>query len=127
MNNLLMGVIVLIGTAGAMTTDLPREMTDILKQTLAATQQVSTAGDMHSMSAMLDAKYIMDRRLPSEDGFDAWLKATFKENDIKDLALDHWGNPYIYRVLKKNRQYRLISTGPDGLEETDDDMIKTGP
>ena len=36
---MLMGVIVLIGTAGVMTTDLPRDMMDILKETLAATQQ----------------------------------------------------------------------------------------
>ena len=77
---------------------------------------MSTAGDMHSMSAMLDAAYIMDRRLPSEQGFESWLSTTFKENDIKDLALDYWGRPYIYRVLKKNRRYRLISTGPDGIE-----------
>lgn len=127
MNNLLMGLVVMIGTAGAMTTDLPQDMMQILKDTLAATQQVTTAGDMHSISVMLDSKYIMDRRLPSEDGFNAWLGQTFKENSVKDLALDHWGHPYIYRVLKKNRRYRLISTGPDGIEGTNDDMIKTGP
>nr|WP_319393851.1 type II secretion system protein GspG [uncultured Desulfobacter sp.] len=127
MNNLLMGLIVMIGTAGVMATDLPKDMSALFKDTLAAAQQVSTAGDLKSISTMLDASYVMDRRLPAEEDFEKWLGMTFKENHIKDLRVDHWGNPLSYTVLKKNRRYQLRSLGPDGIENTDDDMVKTGP
>lgn len=127
MNNIFLGLLVLIGTVAAVTTDLPEEMISIFDESLAATQLVITAGDLHSMSVMLDAKYIMDRRLPSEAEFESWLNTAFKENNVKDLAVDHWGNRYIYTCSKDKRSYRLRSAGPDGIPGSGDDMVKSGP
>jgi len=127
MNNITLGMLLLIGSITAAYSDLPEQVKKIFNDSVTAAQLVSTAGDMHSMSVMLDAKYIMDRRLPLENEFKSWLMATFKENNIKDLSEDHWGNPYVYTVSKRQRQYQLRSIGPDGIEDTSDDMTKTGP
>lgn len=128
MNNFALGmVLALIGGASAIYADVPGQMKKIFDESVMAAQQVCSAGDLHSMSVMLDAKYLMDRRLPPEQEFEAWLKETFKENNVKELALDQWGNPYIYTVSGQGRSYRLRSAGPDGIPETGDDMVKSGP
>jgi general secretion pathway protein G len=66
-------------------------------------------------------------RLPAPDRFEQWLETNFKENDLKDLATDHWGNKLVYTSSKKDKTYSLISMGPDGILDTEDDMIRTGP
>ncbi len=115
------------GSVGAVATDLPQEMIKIFDDSVAATQQVCTAGDLHSMSVMLDAKYVMERRLPASAEFERWLRKTFKENDIKDLACDQWGNRYIYTVSASGKRYQIRSVGPDGEAGTEDDMSISGP
>ena len=96
MNTITMGMLALIGTASAVYTDVPDKMKSICDDSIEAAQQVCTAGDLHSMSVMLDVKYIMNRALPSENEFDDWLEDTFKENNVKSLSTDHWGNKYVY-------------------------------
>lgn len=127
MNNITMGVLMLIGSATAVYTDMPEEIMKIFDDSIEAAMQVCTAGDLHSMSVILDANYIMDRKLPAENEFKSWLNDAFKENNVKDLADDHWGNPYVYKRSQTGRSYMLVSAGTDGLLGTDDDMIKTGP
>ena len=127
MNNVTLGIMVLIASVSVAYSELPDQMKDIFDEGVAKAQFVNTAGDLHTMSVMLDAKYIMDRRLPSKKEFTAWLQETFKENNVKDLAVDHWGNRYIYTVSKKQRSYQLRSLGPDGIADTDDDMVRSGP
>ncbi|AFL72196.1 type II secretion system protein GspG [Thiocystis violascens] len=127
MNHLGLGVTMLIGSVSAISLDVPEQFLTILEETLLAAQQAVTAGDLHSMSVMLDAGYVMDRRLPDEAGFDAWLNRAFKENSIKDLALDHWGHHYIYQLSENKRTYSLRSVGPDGIAGTVDDLTIHGP
>jgi general secretion pathway protein G len=74
---------------------------------------------------MLDAKVLMDRHLVGEEEFAGWLKETFKENNVKDLAEDHWGRRYHYTVT--GRRYELRSFGPDGVAGSEDDMTVSGP
>jgi general secretion pathway protein G len=127
MNNITMGILALMGTASAVYTDVPDSMKSIFDDSIKAAQQVSTAGDLHSMSVMLDAKYVMDRDLPSKKEFAVWMEDTFKENNVKSLSEDHWGNEYLYTVDDRQRNYQLRSAGPDGILNNDDDMVKTGP
>ena len=117
----------MIATVSAAYTDLPKQLEEIFTQTVAESQLVVTAGDMKSLSTMLDATYIMDRYLPSEDEFERWMNQSFKENNVKSLMDDHWGNPYIYKLSAKGRKYKLISTGPDGRPGTIDDLSISGP
>jgi general secretion pathway protein G len=127
MNNITIGMLVVIGSLSAVYADLPEKMKTMFDDSVNAAQQVCTAGDLRSMSVMLDAKYVMDRRLPSEREFDAWLEETFKENNVKDLAEDHWGNRYIYTVSRNRTTYELRSAGPDGVVGNQDDMSISGP
>lgn len=127
MNHLGLGVVVLMGSVSAVSLDVPDHLLTIYEEILTATRQVVTAGDLHSMSVMLSAGYVMDRRLPSEEEFESWLNKTFKENSIKDLAVDHWGHPYVYQLSENKRTYVLRSVGPDGIAGTADDMSIHGP
>ena len=108
-------------------TDIPERIRDILNESIEAAQQIATAGDLRSMSNMLDYHYMKKGRYPREDRFEQWLTATFKENNIKELSLDHWGKPYVYRVGARQKSYLLISLGRDGIPDTDDDMKVSGP
>lgn len=107
--------------------DIPGKMTGVFDDSIVASRMVTTAGDLHSMSVMLDATYIMDRYLPAEAEFPGWLAETFKKNELKGLSVDYWGHPYLYTVSADRRRYQLRSTGPDGIAGTGDDMVKSGP
>lgn len=120
-------MIATVAAASAVYNDVPDKMKAIFDDSVEAAQQVSTAGDLHSMSVMLDAQYVMNRGLPGENQFAAWLVETFKENNVKSLSEDHWGNGYVYTVDEDERHYQLRSAGPDGQLNTDDDMVKSGP
>jgi len=127
MNNIILVLLTLTGTATAIYTDVPGRLQTLFDDSVEAAQQVATAGDLHSMSVMLDASYIMDRRLPEVEEFDGWLVKTFKENNVKELSVDHWGSAYRYTLLDDGRGYQLRSAGPDTVFDNDDDMVKTGP
>nr|WP_321465072.1 type II secretion system protein GspG [uncultured Desulfobulbus sp.] len=125
MNAATVGMLTVIASVSAVYMDVPEQLKGIYQESVAEAQRVSTAGDLKSISVMLDAAWIMDRRLPSEENFADWMAATFKENNVKELAEDHWGSPYVYTV--DGRRYELRSVGPDGEAGTDDDMTISGP
>ena len=95
--------------------------------TVIMSRQIATAGDLRSISIMLDYTYMKKNRLPQSDKFRIWMKRNFKENNLKDLMIDHWGNRLIYQSSEKDKTYVLISLGPDGVLDTKDDMRRTGP
>ena len=96
-------------------------------ETVAMSRQVATAGDMRTISLMLDYHYLKKGRLPVLKNYDKWLEKNFKENELKAVMTDHWGNPMIYTVSKDKKQYVLVSSGPDGVFDTEDDLRRTGP
>jgi general secretion pathway protein G len=102
-------------------------ITKLYDDTVAVSRQIATAGDMRSISIMLDYAYLKKGRLPPADHFAEWLADNFKENDLKALQADHWGNPLVYEVSGNRKIYTLISAGPDGIPGTEDDIKKTGP
>ncbi len=91
------------------------------------TQRVTTAGDLRTISNMLDYHYIRKGRYPSEQQFAKWLQQNTKDNNIRSVLDDNWGNPFLYATSKKNKKFTLISKGKDGELNTDDDMYVTGP
>lgn len=60
-------------------------------------------------------------QLPSERQFPAWLASRF----TGDGSLDGWGNTYEYRLTRD--EMLLVSWGPDGERNTDDDIVVTRP
>ena len=103
------------------------EITKFFDDTVAVTQQICTAGDMRSISTMLDYEFIRSRRYPKSEHFKKWMEANFKENDLKPLTTDHWGNEFIYTATRDQKRCTLISCGPDGIKGTEDDIKITGP
>lgn len=126
MNAAAVGMLTLVASVSAVYMDVPEQLKGIYEESVAEAQRVSTAGDLKSIAVMLDAGFIMDRRLPAEEDFADWLESTFKENNVKELAEDHWGHPYVY-TLKNGRHYEVRSGGPDGLQGNEDDLSISGP
>ena len=105
----------------------PDRVKEFFNKTVETGQQISTAGDMRSISLMLDHHYLQKGRYPQEKNFSSWMDGAFKENQLKPLTEDHWGNSYVYQVAMKQKQYTLISLGADGVIDTEDDLKITGP
>nr|WP_320013191.1 type II secretion system protein GspG [uncultured Desulfobulbus sp.] len=107
-------------------TDAPQQLRTVIDESIRTGQQLATAGDLRSMSTMLEMYYFKHGRYPRADRFEPWLAANFKENHLKDLANDHWGHPYFYSD-NQEKSYSLSSLGEDGILGTEDDMTVTGP
>lgn len=122
-----LGVLLAIMAGLIAFTDIPERVQQLFEDSIRAGQEIATAGDLRSMSNMLDYHYIRKGRYPREDRFEDWLATTFQNSNIKKLSLDHWGNPYVYEVGARQKSYVLISMGEDGIIHTDDDMKVTGP
>ena len=103
------------------------EIIKFFNDTETVAQQVATAGDMRSISTMLDYEFIRRGRCPRTEHFERWMEKNFKENNLKPLTQDHWGYELVYRATKDRKKYTLISLGPDGIEGTEDDIKITGP
>ncbi|MBW1717841.1 MAG: type II secretion system protein GspG [Deltaproteobacteria bacterium] len=103
------------------------EIIKFFNDTETVAQQIATAGDMRSISTMLDYEFIRRGRYPRTEDFKRWMEEKFKENNLKPLTQDHWGYELVYRATKDRKKYTLISLGPDGMEETEDDIRITGP
>ncbi len=103
------------------------EIKKFFDDTVAVTQQIATAGDMRSISMMLDHEFLRHGRYPKTEHFERWMKKNFKKNDLKPLTFDHWGNEFIYTATREQKRYTLISCGPDGIKGTEDDIKITGP
>jgi general secretion pathway protein G len=116
-----------VGSGMAVSVGLPEQMMSVFDEAMLAARQTATAGDLRSVSMMLDADYVRGYGLPAEARFESWLAKNFKESSIKNLAVDHWDHPYVYRRADDGRSYVLRSVGPDGVAETADDMSIKGP
>lgn len=108
-------------------TDLPQQMKQVFDMSILAGRQLATAGDMRSISTMLDVYALRHGVYPAEDRFGQWMAATFKESPLKEQVTDHWGHPFVYTVFQGRKGYLLQSGGADGVIGTDDDMWVTGP
>ena len=126
MGNLTLILLSLLAGAGVLM-NAPEKLKNIYDEAIESGQYLATAGDLRSISNMLDYEYMRRGRYPKEDHFALWMVKTFKENHIKDLLQDHWGNTYIYHAGARQELFVLISMGPDGLPGTEDDLKVTGP
>lgn len=126
MGNTTLGLLLLVGVAASFT-ELPEKVKEVIDESILAGQQIATAGDLRTMSNMLDAYYFKNGHYPRQDRFEKWLVKTFKESHLKDLSRDHWGNLYVYLAPADGKYYKLTSAGADGVAGTDDDMTMSGP
>ena len=79
---------------------------------------------------MMTFKLAVGRYPTTEEGLDALLTAPESVADkwkgpyVRNLPLDPWGNKYQYRypAVKSKDGYDVWSMGPDGQNETEDDI-----
>ncbi len=90
-------------------------------------RQMASAGDLRAIAQMLDYEYMKKGRYPSVNAFPEWMAASFRENTGRNILHDHWNNLLIYEPGIDRKQFRLTSTGEDGVKGTPDDIIYTGP
>jgi len=95
-------------------------------------REAAAKTDIANMETALDAFEIDNGRFPStEEGLGALLEAPSNARSWKGPYLkrgmpnDPWGNPYVYRFPATHSKsgYDLYSTGPDGHEGGDDDVV----
>jgi hypothetical protein len=101
------------------------EITRFFDETVENTRHLATSGDLRAIGNMLDYQLMKTGRYPAEDNFADWMRANFKESQT--LGLDHWQNPLVYTTGKDRKTFLLVSSGPDGLPNTLDDLRITGP
>jgi len=94
---------------------------------VAETQMVASGMDMRNIAILLDYTYARKGQYPAEKDFPRWMVENFKENSRRELVEDSWGNPLLYQTSDRRKKYRLVSTGPDAVEGSADDIVYTGP
>ncbi|TWI76713.1 general secretion pathway protein G [Desulfobotulus alkaliphilus] len=126
MIDILQRLVLAAAVSGAIALNMD-EIQGFYEETMTASQRVTAAGDLRSISIMLDYEFMQSGRYPSERNFERWLQQRFQENELRELNRDQWGNTYRYSTGPDRRSFVLASAGPDGEFDTEDDMIRTGP
>lgn len=119
--------LLMLAAAGGIVVGNKDKLQEFYHQLEAKTQCVVTAMDMRNISNMLDYHRIQKDRYPRAERFAEWMRENFKENSLRELGKDTWGNDFIYETSDGEKQFSLICTGPDGARGTDDDIVYTGP
>lgn len=101
-----------------------------LLATMVATNVFTVSETADESKAKTDLKLIHDgvktykllnRRLP--ESLDELIEPNEKGQSIlESLPDDPWGNPYVLVEGETSRTFEVISWGPDGDEETEDDL-----
>lgn len=91
--------------------------------------------DLGTIKSAMQMFYLHFERYPTtEEGIAVlWDKSMLDDPELEDkwggylagkMEKDKWGNEWGYEQLSYN-SYRIWSVGPDGEEDTDDDLVET--
>lgn len=81
--------------------------------------QNTARAEISSICTALESFYTVYGRYPSnEEGLDILTQKSeaFTDALLKQLPVDPWGRPYIYRQPGRQEAYEVISLGSDGRE-----------
>lgn len=81
-----------------------------------------TRGEMNRIADDLNTYEETYRQFPGPRGFDAWMDERYED---QTLTRDSWDNRYQLRTGSRTT-FRIISAGPDGSFDTEDDMVVEG-
>jgi general secretion pathway protein G len=91
----------------------------------AARAEVETAKiEVGKIAETVESFFITNRRMPEgieelireDDKGQAWLKG------YTEVPIDPWSNPYVLIPGEHRGTFEVISWGPDGVEDTEDDI-----
>ncbi len=101
-------------------------------KTMTSSQEKITESFVNNSLAtpLMSYKLAIGKYPSTEEGLNALLNAPESAGDrwkgpyVRSLPLDPWGNPYQYRypAQKSKDGYDVLSMGPDGQNETEDDI-----
>ena len=110
----IMVVIVILGLLATMVA------TNVLSASDDANEQKART-DVHNISEGVKLFYLKRKTLP--DSLDELVEEDEKGNSfLENLPDDPWGNAYVLVPGDNPRSYEIISFGPDGQEDTEDDI-----
>ncbi|HNQ04040.1 MAG TPA: type II secretion system protein GspG [Thiobacillaceae bacterium] len=104
------GLILLVGISMALVLH-ERRVTDEMTRLSQAREMV------RALNAALLLPRPGDVELP---GTTEGLQALVADGTLERIPDDPWGRPYVYRNPGRERNYELLSLGPDGVESADD-------
>lgn len=88
------------------------------------TDEMARVSQAREMVRALGAALVMprpdDKPMP---GTAEGLQALVADGTVERIPDDPWGRPYVYRNPGNERNYDLLSLGPDGVESADDIVI----
>lgn len=119
--------LIVAGVAAGVIAGNSDELARFYNETVVQGQQIATAADLRSICIMLDHEYLKTGRVPEARHFRQWLTEKFRSTSQNQIGLDHWGRLLVYEAGLSRKRYVLISTGPDGLLGTIDDLRAEGP
>jgi hypothetical protein len=85
----------------------------------AAPLRLATKAEMEKISRDVQTYERETTRLPNPNEFAGWLEGRY----AGDVTRDSWGNTYI--LVIRPRSFDIVSMGPDGQLNTDDDVLET--
>jgi general secretion pathway protein G len=99
-----------------------------LYQRIKPAKQSATRAQLANFSTALDAFYVDCERYPTTqeglaalrdrpEGAERWNGPYLK----KEVPMDPWGHPYVYRAPGRSGGYEIVSYGADGREGGDGD------
>jgi general secretion pathway protein G len=99
-----------------------------LYQRIKPAKQSATRAQLANFSTALDAFYVDCERYPTTqegltalrdrpEGAEKWNGPYLK----KEVPMDPWGHPYVYRAPGRSGGYEIVSYGADGREGGDGD------
>jgi hypothetical protein len=81
--------------------------------------RLATKAEMEKISRDVQTYERETTRLPNPNEFAGWLEGRY----AGDVTRDSWGNTYI--LVIRPRSFDIVSMGPDGQLNTDDDVLET--
>lgn len=108
-------------TLGGVAYSQQETIAELAESPLEIASIVRTQMEISSIQKLIMTEAITDG-VPREvtRDFRGFLRKKLVSNSSRDVSLDPWGNPY--RIQEYSDEYQVWSLGPDGEDDTDDDI-----
>lgn len=115
-----LGIASLVIGGIALQTDVVREPAE---EVVGWAQSVLAQAEMDGMADVVLMEHTAGGFVPTQGELAGFLRQNMKTTPgvNRDVALDHWGNRY--EIEDRGDGFRLISAGPDGVFDNDDDVV----
>jgi len=96
------------------------ELLQMMEAPLDIARVAATQHELSNIRKMMRLDMITSNPLPkTQKKFEEFVSKTM-ESEGRDTSIDFWGNPY--QMEEYDDEYELWSFGPDGLDNTEDDV-----